>query len=154
MRNGGIDYDFFKVYSAALFFLAKTFTCVGYGNIVPQVNAEIVYVMIIELIGVAFYSYIVGTFFTIKFQKSYFKIIEEKERRIGTFISKLSSSSDFSLPNELVTHIRKNLEVTQSFSYKKLFNLAPYFSQLKPDLQSELTKKILKETFMHFREFF
>jgi hypothetical protein len=65
---------------------------VGYGNLTPGMNIEMVYVMFLEMVGIAFYSFIVGTLFSIRFQKSYFKILEEKGSKIEAFLLNLNQS--------------------------------------------------------------
>jgi hypothetical protein len=146
--------DFFTAYSASLYFITKTFTWVGYGNLTPRMNIEMVYVMFLEMVGIAFYSFIVGTLFSIRFQKSYFKILEEKGSKIEAFLLNLNQSWDLVLPNEVINLIRNNLEVALKYDFHSLFTSTAYFSQLKPQIQIYLTKRLLMGTYSNFYNFF
>ena len=48
-------------YLNALFWTVQTFSTVGYGNITPVTNAQILYAIAVMIIGVGVYGYIIVT---------------------------------------------------------------------------------------------
>jgi len=74
-------------YLRAFYWTITTITTIGYGDITPNTNNEIVYVIIIELIGAAMYGLIIGNIanliVNIDVAKNQFK---EKVEKINTFL--------------------------------------------------------------------
>ena len=54
--------DYYSVYITALYWTMATFTSVGYGDIVGANEWENLYQMLVELIGMCFFGYMMGTF--------------------------------------------------------------------------------------------
>lgn len=46
-----------NVYVNGIYFITTTFTSIGYGDFLPKKNAEILYIIFLELIGLALFSY-------------------------------------------------------------------------------------------------
>lgn len=61
-RGSSADsWDWRRRYLVAFYFAFSTMSTVGYGDVVPQSDAERIYVVIAMLIGVSFYSYMIAT---------------------------------------------------------------------------------------------
>lgn len=54
--------NFYAVYLTAFYWVITTFTSVGYGDILGVTPLENIFCMIVEMIGICFFGYIVGTF--------------------------------------------------------------------------------------------
>ncbi len=52
----------YEVVIRCMYFILTTITTVGYGDFVPWSNAERIYMLLVELFGVAFFSYCMGNF--------------------------------------------------------------------------------------------
>ena len=57
-----------------MYFIMTTLTTVGYGDFYPFSNAERIYIIFVQLIGVSFYSYIMGNFI---------EVISSYEKKVG-----------------------------------------------------------------------
>ncbi|MDR3548149.1 MAG: ion channel [Candidatus Pacebacteria bacterium] len=57
-----------------MYFILATLTTVGFGDFVPYTNLERLFIIVVELFGVAFYSYIMGNFV---------EIISSYEKKMG-----------------------------------------------------------------------
>ena len=54
--------DYFAIYLTAFYWVITTFTSVGYGDILGVTSLENIFTMVVEMIGICFFGYIVGTF--------------------------------------------------------------------------------------------
>ena len=70
----------FDAYVPALYFIVTTVTTIGYGDFLPKQTIEMIFVMAIELIGLALFSYFVGVIRSIESSKSSFQMIEQKKK--------------------------------------------------------------------------
>ena len=53
--------DFSSIYITAFYWVITTFTSVGYGDIIGETNLENFYQMIVEMVGMCFFGYMIGT---------------------------------------------------------------------------------------------
>ena len=58
-----------------MYWVITTFTSIGYGDIKGHTDNEFIFQMIVEMIGIAFYGYMIGTFQTL------FAAIETTDKR-------------------------------------------------------------------------
>ena len=153
-KNGGPLY--LNAYPAAVYFVTLTLTTVGYGaQITPTTNTEIVYVMVIELIGLAAFSYILGVLKSIEFNKSSIKLIIEKKKNIAKFLDAVNNNQkELVLPHEILERALSNLDMTYNYSYNYVFYSNEFYSQIKPRLKSELLVSTLSQQYIKFIDFF
>lgn len=71
----------------SLYFVITTITTVEYGEYSAYQNGEIVFVMFLQLSGLAIYSNIMGAIMSIKIEKSAQDIINEKKGSIENFLN-------------------------------------------------------------------
>ena len=62
VRKGLINHEPFDQYLWALYWATQTITTVGYGDIPAKTNSEMILSFIWMLVGVGFYSFIIGNF--------------------------------------------------------------------------------------------
>ena len=94
-----------------MYFIMTTLTTVGYGDYVPFSNAERIYIIFVQLIGVSFYSYIMGNFI---------EVISSYEKKVGivdkgselenwlTFLTRFNGNKP--LDKELVDEIEEHFK--------------------------------------------
>lgn len=62
----------------SLYYIVTTICTVGYGDILPILPNEIVYVMFLEISGLAAYSMLMGGIVHVKFEKSLGQLFAER----------------------------------------------------------------------------
>lgn len=146
--------EYYVAYPAAVYFIISTFTTVGYGDFSPHETFEIFLVMVLELIGLAFFSYIMGTLSSIQSQKSAYTIIAKKKKEFEEFLLKVSRSRPSDLPHELFSSSLFNVGTNYEYNVRFVFYLFSFFEELPPKLKKILVVYHLKEFYIHFKNFF
>lgn len=54
--------DFISYLITAMYWVITTFTSVGYGDVLGTTSVEYLYVMLVEMVGICFFGYMIGTF--------------------------------------------------------------------------------------------
>lgn len=54
--------DFMYLYMMSIYWTITSFSSVGYGDITGQTILEYIFQMIVEMIGIGFFGYMIGTF--------------------------------------------------------------------------------------------
>jgi hypothetical protein len=152
LKNIGDNY--YIAYPTAVYFITTTFTTVGYGDYTPNETFEIFLVMVLELIGLAFFSYFLGTLASIKTQKSAYTIISKKKKEFETFLLSVSRSRPNDLPHELFSESLFNVGTNYEYNIKFVFSLFTFFDELPPKIKKILVVYHLKEFYVHFKHFF
>lgn len=128
------------LYIAAYCFITTTITTVGYGEIIPKENLEIIFVMILELIGLAAFSFILGTLTSIRIANSVGKIVQSKTEGVKEFLDHtVNIIKDKELPNEIYTNSTDNVKLIYNYGIRYIFNLNNFYEQLKPSLRREIS---------------
>ena len=135
--------SYFSIYIQSLFFITTTFSSVGYGNMVPHENTEIAFVMILELIGVTIFSFIMGTLFSLRRQKSHYDVLSEKQANIERFLNDVSNAHLNILPSEIIKLAQRSLEFSHYYDIKSIFDENQFYFELKPKLQKKLIDHVL-----------
>ena len=60
LRGVPLDVEVSTTYITSLYWCVTTLTTVGYGDITPTSNAEMLYAIVVEIFGIATYGYIIG----------------------------------------------------------------------------------------------
>ena len=60
---GGIQkLDFSSIYTTSIYWVITTFTSIGYGDVCGHSVIEYVYILLVEMVGMCFFGYMMGTF--------------------------------------------------------------------------------------------
>ena len=54
--------NFGSIYISSLYWVITTFTSIGYGDIYGHTIMEYVYQIVVEMVGMCFFGYMMGTF--------------------------------------------------------------------------------------------
>ena len=145
----------FDAYVPALFFIVTTVTTIGYGDFLPKQTIEMIFVMAIELIGLALFSYFVGVIRSIESSKSSFQMIEQKKNYLIEFLEKVNyGNKKCELPNEILNKAIEHLEDSYQYDIYYLLNIDNFIDQLKPSQKSDILINLLKNRYLDFYNFF
>lgn len=62
-QEGGIQlFHYWSLYTSSVYWVIASFTSVGYGDIKGHTTVEYSYQILVEMIGIGFYGYMIGTF--------------------------------------------------------------------------------------------
>ena len=134
-----------EIYLASIYFVMQTIATIGFGDIVPVTMTERIYTLLLLLIGVGFYSYIVGNLSNI------FKVLEKDKASIKLKLSRLQEfAKDNKIPQRLREKIKRHIEMTsesgiQNFDKASLIKELP--ASLKNQVQIHIHKKIVERIF-------
>lgn len=136
----GIDSDLNAIenYIKALYWTITTITTIGYGDIVPSTIEQTIYVMCVEIVGVAFYGFVIGNIANILSKKDPSKLHYQNN------LENLSSLVHLrKIPVDLQTKIRDYYTYIyyQKFGYDEV----NFIKQLPKSLAEEVSYYIKKD---------
>jgi hypothetical protein len=100
LSNFTDEMDSFTIYIRALYWVFTTMTTVGYGDITPQTNFQVMYAILIMIIGVGTYGYVIANL------SSYFGNIDTAR---SEFTRKMAILNAFLVYREIPTEIEKRI---------------------------------------------
>jgi hypothetical protein len=156
LSNYSITWEnLYNTYVLAFYYMTVTFTTVGYGDIVPDSNFQIWYVIFLELIGLALFSYIRSTILKITLKNSALYLEKRKKEAFEAFLYRVSTvKEDMDIPFEIFSKVAENLEITYNYRISTVFNEYDFLYELKPKLVKQLVFEVLKKYYIQFKEFF
>lgn len=131
---GGISADLDPVtrYVRSLYWTVTTLTTVGYGDITPSTNVQVIFTMVAEVLGVGFYGYIIGNVASLLANLDVAKAAHvERMGRIEAFLKYRG------LPGALQERIR------HYYDHIWEHRMGPYESDLVEDLPPALRAEVL-----------
>lgn len=53
--------DYWSQYMSSVYFVITSFSSIGYGDIVPLTQNEYLFILFMQMVGIGFYGYMLGT---------------------------------------------------------------------------------------------
>lgn len=151
----GADYGTTDLYVRALYWTAVTFSSVGYGDITPKNNAEYIYAMFIEFIGIMFFAYLMGnvsTYLT-NFQLKE-EAANERENELNKWLLMLDGfRHDKTMPPGLIEKIREYFNGCWSKDNSYLCS-SEFMQKLPYSIKEELKEFLFSDVVKKFSTFF
>ena len=143
------------MYITSLYWVVTTLTTVGYGDIYGKTNAEFVYTMVVEFIGILVFSIIMSTVNSFLSAQGGVDIVEAKSDQVDVWLVKLDNSRmSKSLPKILYDKIKVYIQESLTHDHKKLIDGYDFLLQLKPRLRYELIKELFDPMIRDFDHIF
>jgi voltage-gated potassium channel len=134
--------DPFSLYIKAFYWTITTLTTIGYGDITPDGNAQIIFVVFIELIGAAMYGLIIGNIANlianIDVAKTQYK---EKLEKINTFLK--YRDIPFSLQKKINNYYNYLWESRRGYDESSVLDELP--DPLKVSVSLYINKEIIEK---------
>lgn len=134
-----------ELYLASIYFVMQTIATIGFGDIVPVTMPERIYTLFLLLLGVGFYSYIVGNLSNI------FKVLEKDSSELNLKLTRLNEfAKDNKLPPRLREKIKRHIEMTSEsgvLNFDKASLIKELPASLKNQVQIHIHKKVVERIF-------
>lgn len=139
--------NFFYLYVTAWYWVITTFSSIGYGEIIGETDLEYLYVMLVQMIGIGFFGYMVGTFQKLILGFSQIDYGNEQQEKVKFWLLQLDKTMAFSpLPQniykEVTEYYYQQFKWDTKYAYEN-----PLFDMLKPRLQQSV-KDIIFRTYL------
>jgi len=155
--DGGIgEVTLSTQYITAFYWVVATLTTVGYGDVKGFTPDEYVYTMIVEFIGIAFFSFMMGSINSIFINEGDSgDMVEAKLEKVDVWLVKLDNSRmSKSLPKILYDKIKLYIKESLNYDHKKLIEGYELFDQLKPGLRFDLIYELFPKFLNEFHHVF
>jgi hypothetical protein len=117
---------------------------VGYGDYSGKDSTlQMIYIMILEMAGLAVFSSVIGSFQNIKIAKTSIMILNEKKDEIVDFLQRLDEAIPPELPNEIYEWSLEHLENNYEFGVKHMVSDNEFFEAMKPQDRRSLIYTML-----------
>lgn len=149
------QHDAKTVYITSIYWVVTTLTTVGYGDIYGTTEAEYIFTMVVEFIGILVFSIIMSTVNSFLSAQGDIDIIEAKSDEVDVWLVKLDNSRmSKSLPKILYDKVKDYIKESLTHDHKKLIEGYDFLSQLKPRLRYELIKELFSPMIRDFDHIF
>lgn len=146
MEDGSLKADRLTRYITAFYWAVTTLATVGYGDVKGFTWQEYVFNMFVEFIGIAFFSFVMGSINNIFLVDSSSKeLVQTKLEQVDVWLVKLDNSrTSKSLPKILYEKIKLYIRESLQNDHSKLTYGYEFLYQLKPQLRKELVHELFK----------
>lgn len=137
-------------YITAIYWVVTTLTTVGYGDYKGFTTREFIFTMVVEFIGILFFSVIMASVNEILDDgSSDYDIVETKLENVDVWLVKLDNSRmSKQLPRVLYDKIKIYIKESLTYDHKKLVEGFEFLEQLKPSLRFKLITQLFKKSFI------
>ena len=142
----GYDCNRTLKYITSFYWVVTTLATVGYGDVKGFTWQEYIFNMFVEFIGIAFFSFVMGSINTIFLVDTSTKDnVHNKLEEVDQWLVKLDNSRNSkSLPPNLYEKIKDYIKESLTFDHKKLISGCDFFYLLKPSLRHKLVNDLFK----------
>ncbi|RJP62669.1 MAG: hypothetical protein C4543_01635 [Ignavibacteriales bacterium] len=125
-------------YITSLYWIVTTLTTVGFGDIIPVGNSQMIFTILVEIMGVGFYGFIIGKVVTILSNRDPLKI-----KYLENLDNLASLSRTRKISSDLQKRIRDYFEYV--YTHKMSYDESEFLHSLPPSLEKEVSRFLKKE---------
>ena len=156
--NGGVwtFIDNTSVYIASIYWTVFTFATVGYGDITPLTDNEVVFTMFVEMQGIIFFTYLMGKVTTMvaDYTKKHYQSTQE-QAGMNKWLIRLGGSGDVKLLSpEINKEIEEHFKLLWKNDHGNLILDSPYIRRLPYRLREEVLDFMFEDEIKKFSCFF
>ncbi len=129
--------DTTTTYIKALYWSITTLTTVGYGDITPETNLQIIYTMIVQILGVGIYGYIIG---------NVANVLSKKDPSRAQYIENIEKLSALVSYRSMPLDLQLRIQDFYLYKWKKRlgYDESLFLQGLPKNLQEEVTLHLKK----------
>jgi hypothetical protein len=145
-----------EAYVVALYWTMVTFTTVGYGDITPKTDLEIVVTMIVEFVGILFFAYLMGTVSSIVSNWNQRALaLSQRESDLEKWLMMVDKNRpDKRLHPSMHNSIRNYFVYIWKYDHSFLIKGSPFMWQMPAALRHDLMKHLFSDEIAKYRSFF
>lgn len=112
--------------------------------------------MVLEFIGLSFFSFLMGSINAmLKKTDNFEDLIDEKLSMLDIWIKKIEKSNKpYYIPPDLYSVIKQYVQDAFLHDFNLIIEEFPFYYQISPKMQTEITNTIFKDFIQNFRHFF
>lgn len=129
--------DTTTTYIKALYWSITTLTTVGYGDITPETNLQIIYTMIVQILGVGIYGYIIG---------NVANVLSKKDPSRAQYLENIEKLSALVSYRSMPLDLQLRIQDYYLYKWKKRlgYDESLFLQGLPKNLQEEVTLHLKK----------
>ena len=136
----GIDFtkDEITNYITSLYWVVTTLTTVGYGDITPHTNSQMVFTMFVQILGVGFYGFIIGKVAS---------ILSKKDPSKAKYLENMGKLTALSRMRKLPKNLQKKLrDYYEYILIKRMgYDESEFLKDLPRSLKGEVSRFLKKD---------
>lgn len=142
------------VYITSLYWVITTLTTVGYGDFKGYTPTEYGFQMIVEFLGIGFFSFLMNSINSLfGSEKSLSDIIDKRIENVEAWLRMVEKSRSKNFTKQMYDSIKVYTEQSYKFDYN-IINQEEFFSQLKPRIRHRLVQILFNPFVFNFSYMF
>ena len=132
-----IDYTL-DIYANAFYFILTTITTVGYGDLGGNTTIELLFSMIVEFVGLTFFSFLTGTI-SVMFSgdQSFESLINARMEQLDLWLLRLENcNKEEKIPNKLYHSIKEFIQDAFVYDYNLIIEEFNFYNELPAQIQN------------------
>ena len=146
------------LYIFAFYWIFEVITTVGYGDYTGNTQEEYIFSILLEFLGLTFFSFLMGSITSIISTSDNFDdLIEDKLDTLDMWIKKIEKSNKpFHIQPTLYNDIRRYVEQAFLYDFNLVIEEFDFYKQITPKMQTELIQntRVFQEFERSFNHFF
>ena len=156
--NGFENKSYHTQYIFAFYWIFEVITTVGYGDYTGATSQEYIFSIILEFLGLTFFSFLMGSINGIfNTSDNFDDLIEDKLDSLDMWIKKIEKSNKpFHIQPTLYNDIRNYVEQAFMYDFNLVIEEFVFYQQITPKMQTELIQntRVFQEFEKSFNHFF
>jgi hypothetical protein len=139
-ENGFDDKPYHTRYIFSFYWIFEVITTVGYGDYSGATSEEYIFSIVLEFLGLTFFSFLMGSINGIfNTSDNFDDLIEEKLDSLDMWIKKIEKSNKpFHIQPTLYNDIRKYVEQAFLYDFNLVIEEFQFYQQITPKMQTDL----------------
>lgn len=150
--------NYSSIYIFAFYWIFEVITTVGYGDYSGKTQNEYIFSILLEFLGLTFFSFLMGSITSIFSTSDNFDdLIEQKLDSLDMWIKKIEKSNKpFHIQPTLYNDIRKYVEQAFLYDFNLVIEEFSFYQQITPKMQTDLIQntRVFQEFERSFNHFF
>jgi hypothetical protein len=136
--------------------MLQTITTVGYGDVNGSTTIEYLYSMLVEFVGLTFFSFLTGTI-SVMFSgdQSFESLINGRMKELDLWLLKLENCDKTTkIPNKLYHDIKEFIQDAFVYDYNLIIEEFNFYNELPAHIQNQISESLFRSFKIQYVNFF